>query len=458
MSEHGLRFLCPNGHLGFAPSKRESFDIGAATKPDFYCCDSGSSDIGPGPLGGDYSVSPYEWQKHDLEMMLVAARRQEVPMIIGSSGDTGTRSRVDLYVDIIKELAVKHNLPPFNLAYFYSDVPIAYLKGKLTAGETIEGLDGRKNLTAEELEKTDRIVAVAGIHPYIEALDMGADVIIGGRSSDIAIFAAPAIRKGYPEALAYYLGKALECASFCAEPYGAKESVIGEITGEDVKLTAMSPYQRCTVASVAGHAMYERSNPYFEHFAGGMIDMTNCHYEQYSEKTCRVTGPVFVPIEGRIKIKLEGSGKVGERYVGIAGVRDPYTIKNIDKVLDWSRDQVKERFGDEGYELYYHVYGKNGVMGPLEPVKEIKSHELCIVCQGVAPTAEMAEEITMTGTRQIFYARLPEVKGTAGTAAFSFEEVFLASVAYKWTLNHTVEVDDPMELFDLHITEVKGAR
>ena len=31
----------------------------------------------------------------------------------------------------------------------------------------------------------------------------------------------------------------------------------------------------------------------------------------------------------------EGSGKVGERYVGIVGVRDPYTIVNIDLVTAW---------------------------------------------------------------------------------------------------------------------------
>jgi hypothetical protein len=30
---------------------------------------------------------------------------------------------------------------------------------------------------------------MAGIHPYIKLLDEGADVIVGGRSSDCAIFA-----------------------------------------------------------------------------------------------------------------------------------------------------------------------------------------------------------------------------------------------------------------------------
>ena len=174
---------------------------------------------------------------------------------------------------------------------------------------------------------------MAGVHPFIKLLDMGADVIIGGRSSDAAIFAAPAIRAGFPEPLAYYLGKVLECASFCAEPYGGKETVMGEITKDHVDVTAMNPGQRCTVASVSGHAMYERSNPFFEYVAGGLMDMTNCHYEQLTEKTTRVTGMEFVPAED-FRVKLEGAGKIGERFIGFAGVRDPYTIKNVDRVIE----------------------------------------------------------------------------------------------------------------------------
>jgi hypothetical protein len=200
--------------------------------------------------------------------------------------------------------------------------------------------------------------------------------------------------------------------------------------------------------------MYERANPFYEYVAGGMLDMTECKYEQYDDKTTRITGPKFIPVSGKVKIKLEGAGKVGERYIGIAGVRDPYTISNIDQVIDWCRRQVKERFGDEGYHLFYKIYGKNGVMGELEPIKEIRSHELCIVVEGIAKTKAMAEEITMIGTRQIFYARLPEVKGTAGTAAFVLDEVLPASPAYSWTMNHVIAVDDPMELFEIHRIEI----
>lgn len=451
-----LRIVSPNGHLGFAPTKEESFRTAAATKPDYYCCDSGSDDIGPAALGSDRSVSMYEWQRHDLELMLLAAREQGVPMLIGSSGDCGTNSRVDMYVQIIKDLAAEHGLPPFKLAYFYSETDTADLRARMDRGVVLEGLDGRDELTAEKLDMTTRAVAVAGVHPFIEALRQGADVVIGGRASDCAVFAAPAIHEGFPPEHAYYLGKVLECASFCAEPYGAKESVIGTVTQDDVKVTAMAPNQRCTVASVAGHAMYERSNPYYEYFAGGMLDMSECRYEQYDERTTRITGQRYVPVEGDVKVKIEGSARLGEKCVGIAGIRDPYTIAHIDKVLELAHGEVAAQFAEIDYRLNFRVFGRDGVMGDLEPVREITSHELCVIVESVAETDELAESVALMGTRQLFYARLPEVKGTAGTASFVVDDVLPAGAAYLWTINHTVPVADPMELFPLATLEIDG--
>jgi hypothetical protein len=448
-----LRIICPNGHLGFAPIRVESFKLGVAARPDYIAADSGSDDVGPIPLGSDTSTSPLAWQTHDLEQMLLASRELAVPMIIGSAGDTGSNSRVDLYVQIIKELAQKHRLKRFRLGYFYSEVSKEHVRRRLRAGERVIGLDAHVDLTESELDATERIVAMAGVHPFIELLRQDADVIIGGRSSDSCVFAAPAIHHGFPESQAYYLGKVLECASFCAEPYGGKETVLGEVTAEDVKVTAMHPEQRCTVASVSGHAMYERSSPYFEHVAGGTLDMSECRYEQVSEKTTRITGARFKP-SAEFRVKLEGAGKVGERYVGMVGIRDPYTIRNVDQVIEWARAKVRERFGERGYELYYTVYGRNGVMGELEPFKDRPAHELCILVQGVAPSAEMAEEVCMTGTRQMFYARLPDVKGSAGGVAFALDEVLRASPAHRWTLNHTLRCEHPMELFTTRLVEV----
>ena len=447
-----LRIVCPNGHLGFAPIKTGSFRIGCESEPDLICADSGSCDVGPVPLGADISSSPRRWQMDDLETMLLASRRLGVPMIVGSAGDTGSNSRVDLFVGIIQDLAEKHRLARFRVGYFYSEVSKDALRRRIVAGDQITGLDGRPPLDLASLEATEHVVAMAGIHPYIDLLDQGADVIIGGRSSDCAIFAAPAIRQGFPEGLAYFYGKVLECASFCAEPYGGKESVLGEITMDDVKIAALLPEQRCTVASVAGHAMYERANPFYEYFLGGHIDMSRCHYEQYDGRTVRVTGPTYVPAS-ELQVKLEGAGKIGERYVGIVGIRDPYTIVNIDRVTSWARQQVAESFGDTGYELHFTIYGRNAILGEREPLKARPGHELGIVVQGVAPTKAMAEEVCMIATRQMFYARLPEVKGTAGGVAFLLDEVMPASPAYLWTVNHTMRLDDPLELFPTFIVE-----
>ena len=54
--------------------------------------------------------------------MLLASRRLGVPMIVGSAGDTGSNSRVDLFVGIVRDLAAKHRLAGFRVGYFYSEV------------------------------------------------------------------------------------------------------------------------------------------------------------------------------------------------------------------------------------------------------------------------------------------------------------------------------------------------
>lgn len=431
-----LRIVSPNGHLGFAPTRPDSFREALKHDLDYLIADSGSCDIGPGPLGANTCASPREWQYHDLELMLLASREHGIPMLIGSAGDTGSNRSVELFVEMIKEIARKHDLPEFTIGYFNSEVPVEVLRAAMANGTAIRGLDGRPDLTAADLNRTERVVAVAGAAPYATLLDQGADVIIGGRSSDCAVFAAPAIRAGFPESLSYYLGKVLECASFCAEPYAGKESVVGEITGTHVDVTAMHPDQRCTPASVASHSMYERSQPYYEYVAGGILDMSGCQYQQIAEKTTRVTGPRWEPAED-ITIKLEGSGFVGHRFIGFAGVRDEYTINRIDDVIAWARKQVADRFDDGSYELHMHVFGRDAILKKYE-FETTPAHELGLVIEGVAADRDVARAVTMTATRQVFYARLPEVKGTAGSVSFLFDEVLEASPAYEWTMNHII--------------------
>ncbi|RMF93339.1 MAG: acyclic terpene utilization AtuA family protein [Nitrospinota bacterium] len=450
-----MKLLSPTGHLGLTPLEKGSFYEGIKHQPDLIAADSGSCDIGPYPLGADTHASPEEWQRHDLEVMLLESRKLGIPMIVGSASDTGTNRGVNQYVALIKEIAREHHLPPFTLAYIYAEVSPDYLLERLKRGERIEGLQGRPDLTPEVVRRTDRIVAQMGVEPIIRALDQGADVIITGRTSDANIFAAPAIRAGFPKNLAYYMGKVLECASFCAEPFMGKESVMGTLTEQEVFVEPMHPQQRCTPASIASHAMYERIDPFFEHVAGGVLDMRQCNYEQYTDRITRVTGPRFTE-SSVYKVKLEGAGKVGERALAIVGIRDPATISYIDQLLTWSRTKVRERFGEGDFQVFYHVYGRNGVMGDLEPQRVITSQELCIVTEVVAPTFEAAEEICALASRNLFYARLPEVKGTAGTAALMADEILRGKAGYEWTIHHLLPLTDPLELFPITLEQVGG--
>jgi hypothetical protein len=146
LSGSSLRILCPNGHLGFAPIKTASFRIGLDWAPDLICADSGSCDVGPGPLGADVSSSPLQWQRHDLEHMLLGARRLGVPMIVGSAGDTGSNSAVDRFVAIIKDIAREHRLARSRIGYFDSKVGKDSPCRNIGAGDAIGGLDRRPPL------------------------------------------------------------------------------------------------------------------------------------------------------------------------------------------------------------------------------------------------------------------------------------------------------------------------
>jgi hypothetical protein len=454
-----VSILCPTGHLGFTPLEKDSFLAGCELKPDFIIADSGSCDIGPYPLGADGQASPVAWQRHDLEIMLTAARRLGVPMIVGSASDTGTDRGVDQFAALIREIAAQHGLAPFRMATIKSEQTREAMTARLASGVPITGLDGRADADEALLARTDRIVAVMGAEPIAAALRAGAEVVIAGRASDCALFAAPLLNAGISPATAYYAGKLMECASFCCEPFMGKESILGRIREDDIRVTAMHPGQRCTPASLASHAMYERRNPFREYVVSGYVDMSHCRYEQVDEKTTRASGAVFVP-SPQPMVKLEGAGKVGERRLAVVGIRDPYTIEHIDQAMAWARARLTERFGapeQAGWQVFYHVYGRNGVMGDLEPTPPARAHELGIVVETVCRDGKRAEEICALAARNLFYARLADVKGTAGAAALMADEVLVGKPGYEWTLNHITPVKDPSELFRTAFHTVDGS-
>ena len=153
-----LKVLISTGHLGTAPSSRESFMLGMAANPDYVVADGGSSDPGPVYLGEDTTLGHFV--REELELFLVESRKAGIPLVIGSAGDTGSNRGVNEFVAMIQDIAREHRIPRFRIGYFYSEAPKAFLKRKLDEGKSLEGLGGFPALTASEIDHATRVVAV----------------------------------------------------------------------------------------------------------------------------------------------------------------------------------------------------------------------------------------------------------------------------------------------------------
>jgi hypothetical protein len=447
MSE--VSVLCASGSLGLTPMHPESYWAAVERRPSAIVADAGSGDIGPHYLGSGAEYNPREWEKHDLRLMLTAARRLGVPMIVGSAGGAGTDASVDRYAEIVTEIAADEGLSRFTVAKIYSEVPLDELARRAERQE-IAPLGARGPLTPEDVWRCSRVVAMMGVEPLVAALESGADVIIAGRACDDALFAAVPIRAGHDRGLSLHMGKTLECGPLVATPIVMREAIIGTIRGDDFLLEPFHPEQRCTPMSVAGHTLYERLNPYTLPVPGGTVDMHDVRFEAHTDRICRVSGSRWVPAE-TYRVKLEGSGFVGHHAIFVFGLRDPLSIRNIDLLCDGIRAEVEKHYGpsDAGtYHLLFHVYGRNAVMGTREPTPQISSHEICVVVEAIAPEAADAKGIAKLAKYSSFRVHYPGKLGTAGGSAMFADEVYMSGVPrYEWIVDHLLELDVPADAF-----------
>ena len=41
-------------------------------------------------------------------------------------------------------------------------------------------------------------------------------------------------------------------------------------------------------------------------------------------------------------MKIEGAKKIGERYMGFVGLRDPHVVSNVDEAIEWCKTRGRE--------------------------------------------------------------------------------------------------------------------
>ncbi|GAA0177318.1 acyclic terpene utilization AtuA family protein [Clostridium sediminicola] len=448
-----FRVLSPTAILGYG-FPIESFKEGMKRKPHLIAVDAGSTDPGPYYLGSGKSFTDRSAVKRDLTIMIEAALKGNIPVVVGTSGGSGGEPHLQWTVDIVKELASEKELK-FKMAVIHAEIDKNRVDQKFKKGK-ISPLEPAPELTLEELQNTGRIVGQMGIEPLIDALEKGAQVILAGRAYDPTVFAASAIKEGYDKGLALHMGKILECASIAASPGSGSDCMFGYLGEDYFKLEPLSSIRKCTTMSVAAHTLYEKTNPYILPGPGGVINLTKTKFEQITENIVKVTGSKFIPSK-KYTIKLEGAKKIGYRTVSIAGTRDNIMISQIDNIIKEVKARVADNFKEVGFKYYldFKIYGKNAVMRDLEPVKEIRSHEIGIVIEAVADNQDTANTICSFARSTMLHYGYDGRISTAGNLAFPYSPSdFQAGEVYEFSLYHVVEVEDPCELFPMEIVNV----
>jgi len=455
-----MRILSPTAILGYG-FPEASWEAGLARDPHVIAVDAGSTDPGPYYLGSGLSFTDRQAVKRDLALMIPAALKRGIPVIVGTSGGSGADSHLDWTIEIVKEIAREQSLT-FKLATISAEISHQTVLENLKAGR-VQPLAPAPALTADLVDQSTSIVAQMGVEPFIAALGQGAQVILAGRAYDPAVFACLAVKEGFDPGPAIHLGKILECAAIAATPGSGSDCMFGTLRDDHFLVEPLSPNRRCTTLSVAAHTLYEKSNPLILPGPGGVLDLNQTTFTQATENSVLVRGTRFIPVPDNQKysVKLEGARQVGFRTVSFAGVPDPIMIEQINTITDAVKERVQSNFkhlDPTTFFLDFKIYGRQAVLGlfPNLPVPKQNSPELGIVIEAVAPTQDQANTICGFARSTMLHFGYEGRKSTAGNLAFPFSPSdFKAGAVYEFSLYHLMEVDDPAQCFPVVMHECR---
>jgi len=452
-----IRILSPTGVLG-AGYKLSSLERGLALKPHVIACNAGSTDSGPAYLGGGILKQSYEAVKRDLRHLLLGREKLKVPLIIGSCSTSGRDAGVDLVAKMTREIAAEEDLK-FRLATIKSDQDPGYLKMRYRQGRI------KPLIPAPEIDETvfDRshVVGIMGAEPIIGALGLGVDVVLAGRVSDTGLFAAFPSMMGAHAGLNWHAAKTIKCGTGCAVNPGA-DGLFVHMYADHFDVEPLDLENRLTPQSVAAHTLYENANQFFIPESSGILSTELAEYEPISERVVRVSGAEYRKAD-RYTVRLEGAELVGYQTIVIGGIRDEEIIRQLPKLLPITeayfsekiKDILRGGMGDSAINIRYRIYGINGVMGEFEPLEQEWGHEIGVLITVTAPSQELATKIATFVAHASSNLPIPEYHGLVSSIAYPFSPPEIdRGAAYRFSLNHIVEPDDPYEMFRTKYYEV----
>ena len=446
-----IRLLSTSAILGYG-FPEASLRAGLERQPHVIGVDGGSVDPGPHYLGsGKPFCSPIAIRR-DLRLMLNASVRAGIPMVIGTCGGAGGAPHLELVATMAREIAREDGLH-FRMAVIQAEQDKDSVKRRVAAGR-VKALAHQPALTSEAIDRSARIVGMMGPEPFIEALDAGAQVVLAGRASDPASWAAAATRFGLPSAPAWYAGKMLECGATPSIPKG-HDCLFVTVREDHVECEPTNPARRCTPLSIANHSLHENSSPIHHIEPGGMLDTSDCRFDAVSDRAVRISGMRWNPA-AQYTVKLEGVELAGYRSVCVCGTRDPLLIGRLDDFIASVRAEVGTKaaaFGanPDSYQLGIRIYGRDGVMAAREPLRDAAPHELGFVLEVVSQQSqEMASAVLGMARTNMLHTDFPGRLCREGNMAFPFSPSDIeVGPVYRFSVYHVAELDDPTEPFPI---------
>ncbi len=447
MENGPIKILVPVGSLG-AGVREEELQYGLAQGAQAIATDAGSTDSGAAYLALGKSKNDRSSVKRDLALLMKAGAEAGIPVIVGTCGQAGGDRNLDWTRDIALEIAAEFGLKP-KIALLYSEQDKAVLKAKNAAGK-IRPLPPLGPLDDATIEACDHIVAAMGAEPYIAALREGADLILGGRTTDTAVIGSFALWRGAHTAATWHAAKVAECGAQCTVNTGEGAGVLISIGAEGFEVEPLSLANQCSPHSVSAHMLYENSNPFRLTEPGGVLDVTESIYAPVNERTVRVTGSRWEPQP--YTMKLEGAAAGRFQTLMLIGIQDPEVLSRLDEFHDKllhalyqrTRRTIGEAAGD--FHISLRIYGWNAVSGDTPAPGTPAPREVGVLFIATADTQAMATQIANTCNAYFFHFPLLRDKELPSYGfAFTPAEVERGPI-YEFKLNHVVETDDPLEL------------
>jgi len=260
----------------------------------------------------------------------------------------------------------------------------------------------------------------------------------------------------------WHAAKTLECGSAATAFRKRPDCLFAWVRDDHFDVAPLDPEARCTPQSVASHTLYENADPFLITEPGGVFDSGPARYEALDGRTVRVTGSLFHPAE-RVTIKLEGAELAGYQTIIVAGVREPFILRQLDpwlaamqeKFADRVREVFDGRIGADDYAIRIRIYGKDGVMGKLEPRAAELGHEVCLLITVTTASQETSRAIAKSFAHFALHYPIPEWGGLISGLAFPFTPAEMdRGPAWRFNLNHVVLPDDALEMFRTEMHEV----